>query len=281
MMVIVPQMNVSSKFFVVIKIKGIDGYPGGKSGAGTYQKIINEIRPHHQLVIPFLGNCAIIRNISRAFITIGIDACSQIISKWSTVELDRIDLINDCGIKFLENEIFKNPGIIETNKLNCPFFSGNTVIYCDPPYPIESRSTKREIYKYEMNIDDHERLLKAIKKQCCDVLISTYENDLYKDELKDWRLKKFMSMTRGGLRQEYLYMNYPEPDELHDYSFLGHDYRERERISKKIKRHVDRLMSLPVLERKAILKNLVSADNDKSVDNGSLTPLIKNKDVTR
>ena len=51
-------------------------------------------------------------------------------------------------------------------------------------------------------------------------------------------------------------MNYPPPQELHDYSFLGADYRERERIKHKIKRWTDRLKSLPPLERAAILEAL-------------------------
>jgi hypothetical protein len=61
-------------------------------------------------------------------------------------------------------------------------------------------------------------------------------------------------MTRGGtLATEYLWMNYPEPDSLHDYSYLGDNYRERERIKRKKTRWVNRLKKLDRLERKAIL----------------------------
>jgi len=235
----------------MIKIKGIKTYPGGKGSAGTYQKIINEIRPHHQLIIPFLGNCGVVRNITRATTTIGIDISREIVDTWRKMKFDWINLFSLDAITYLEY-----------------YFPPGTVIYCDPPYPIESRSSKRKIYDHEMSMDDHERLLKSLKKQKCDVLISTYENDLYKQELSDWRLKKFLAMTRGGLRTEYLYMNYPEPVELHDYRFLGENFRERERISNKIKRHVNRLKKLPILERKAILKSLVAADtnfNDEEV----------------
>ena len=69
----------------MIKIKGIETYPGGKAASGSFQKIINEIPPHEMLVIPFLGNCAVTRNISRADTTIGIDACSQIVSVWKSI----------------------------------------------------------------------------------------------------------------------------------------------------------------------------------------------------
>ena len=76
-------------------------------------------------------------------------------------------------------------------------------------------------------------------------------------------------MTRGGVRREFLYMNYDEPEELHDYSFLGDDFRERERISKKIQRHVNKLSKLPLLERKAIVKAITSGNINSNSDTSS------------
>ena len=41
-------------------------------------------------------------------------------------------------------------------------------------------------------------------------------------------------MTRGGrLATEWVWMNYPEPIALHDYRYLGEDFREREPIKRK------------------------------------------------
>jgi hypothetical protein len=53
-------------------------------------------------------------------------------------------------------------------------------------------------------------------------------------------------------------MNYPKPNSLHDYSFLGNDFRERERIRKKIFRHVEGLKRLPDHERGAIIEAITS-----------------------
>ncbi len=53
-------------------------------------------------------------------------------------------------------------------------------------------------------------------------------------------------------------MNYPQPEELHDYRYLGEDFVDRQRIHRKIQRHVDKLLGLPVLERNAILAALRS-----------------------
>ena len=61
-------------------------------------------------------------------------------------------------------------------------------------------------------------------------------------------------MTRGGtLATEWVWFNYPEPDELHDYRFLGRDFRERERINRKKRRWVARLKGMRRLERQALL----------------------------
>ena len=38
-------------------------YPGGKSGAGIYQRLINLIPRHRILIVPFAGHCGVVRNI--------------------------------------------------------------------------------------------------------------------------------------------------------------------------------------------------------------------------
>lgn len=81
------------------------------------------------------------------------------------------------------------------------------------------------------------------------VAISSYPNALYDDRLKDWRYIDFTAQTRRGAATERLYMNYPEPDELHDYSYLGSDYKDRERIKLKFQRWVCSFESLPTIEQ--------------------------------
>lgn len=237
----------------MIKINGIDHYFGGKGGSGTYQRIINHIRPHDVLIVPFLGNCAITRYM-RSRTTIGIDAAWEIIKFWKGMKYDWIELINGCGIEFLE--FFIPEGTIRY------------VVYCDPPYPLQSRKSQLNIYEHELTDLEHYRLLKVLKRIAkfpnVDLLISTYKNAMYMMELSDWNLDTFNSTTRQGVAVEYLYMNYRNVDgKLHDYSFIGKDYRERERIKKKINRWVSRLEKLPAPERNAIINAI-----DKSGTNG-------------
>ena len=90
------------------------------------------------------------------------------------------------------------------------------------------------------------------------VMISGYESSLYEKSLKSWHIHSFQAATHHGIATEWIWMNYPAPVELHDYRYLGDNFRERERIKKRTKRWVARLKKMPVLERKAFLSAISS-----------------------
>ena len=236
----------------MIKVDGIEHYTGGKAGDGVYQAVINEIRPHDYLIIPFLGNCAIMRHIKKAELTVGMDLDTSLVAKWQAMEFSDIKIHCQDGIEYLD----RLPLNIPINK--------KVAIYCDPPYPISSRKGQRELYRHELTDEQHLRLLQILKKINrlsnangmipIDILISTYPNKLYENELEGWRLKTYQAQTRRGRATEHLYMNFKNDEGiLHDYSFVGECYRQRERIKKKITRHVNRLLQLPASERNAII----------------------------
>ncbi len=58
---------------------------------------------------------------------------------------------------------------------------------------------------------------------------------------------------------EWVWMNYPKPRKLHEYTYLGDNFRERERIKRKAGRWVTRFTNLPALERAAIIDQLHGA----------------------
>lgn len=58
-------------------------YPGGKSGAGIFQRLISLIPPHRVLVVPFAGHCGVARNIRPAEHTIVIDRDASVCQWWS------------------------------------------------------------------------------------------------------------------------------------------------------------------------------------------------------
>ena len=88
-------------------------------------------------------------------------------------------------------------------------------------------------------------------------MISGYASDLYNERLADWRRIEYKARVRSGdIVMENLWMNYPEPTELHDYQYLGCSFRERDRIKKRNSRWKDRIINLPQLERMALLEHL-------------------------
>lgn len=223
-------------------------YKGSKDGSGVYQAIINQIPSHIVYIEAFLGNGAIFKHKKLAQTSILIDINPKIIEDWRAVnsfDYDMIHLMNIDALQYLNQlligEAFKDD-------------PENVFIYLDPPYVMTSRSCKRDIYKYEMTEEQHRQLLKMIKQLPFKVAISCYPDDLYDRSLTDWRRIVFRTQIRNGPAIEILYMNYPEPEKLHDYSFIGKDFRERERIRQKIKRHVNGLLRLPIHERNAILE---------------------------
>ena len=132
-------------------------------------------------------------------------------------------------------------------------FTGSELVYCDPPYLMETRSGRR-LYQHELSSSSHRRLLRVVMEIPAKVMISGYWSEMYAETLKDWNSINFQTMTRGGkLATEWLWFNFPPPIELHDYSFLGKNFRERERIKRKKARWTARLQRMPALERQSLL----------------------------
>jgi hypothetical protein len=140
-----------------------------------------------------------------------------------------------------------------------------TLIYCDPPYLREVRSSKERIYAREFcSEEEHRPLLTILNKRRSMVMISGYDSDLYRELLAPpkWRQIVYKAGTRGGPRDECLWMNYPEPVELHDYRYLGTGYRERERIRRKQKRWRAKLEAMPLMERQALMSVIEELRNE-------------------
>jgi len=131
-------------------------------------------------------------------------------------------------------------------------FQPMDLIYCDPPYLMETRSSGR-LYKHEMSDAQHAELLATILDLPCRVMISGYWSEMYADALQGWRSINFEAMTRGGMATEWLWFNFPEPDELHDWRFLGKDNRERTNFRRQKERWIARLRRMPVLKKRALL----------------------------
>jgi hypothetical protein len=137
---------------------------------------------------------------------------------------------------------------------------GDEFVYLDPPYLLETRRQHRRLYRYELERADHERLLAILLWLPCPVMVSGYWSRLYADYLSSWHTATFETITRGGKpATEWVWMNYPAPVALHDYRYLGDGFRERERIKRKIRRWVEKLRKMDILEKQAILAAIEEA----------------------
>jgi len=90
------------------------------------------------------------------------------------------------------------------------FDSSDTLFYCDPPYPHESRGDKNA-YRYEMSNEDHIRLANVLHNVKGKVAISGYKCKLMDELYKDWyihisKTKKALSIK--SYRTEILWTNY-------------------------------------------------------------------------
>lgn len=219
----------------------IANYDGGKGQAGVYQRIINQIPPHDVYIEGCLGGGAVMWHKRPARISYGVEIDPAIVDEWRRVEFPSLRLVCGNVVKFLERFTW----------------SGSELVYLDPPYVRDTRSFKGDLYEYEMTDQQHEELLKVIKRIPARVIISGYWSEMYAEALAGWRAVSFPAVKRSGeVAEEWLWLNFPEPVELHDYRYLGSNFRERERIKRKRQRWERRLRSLPALERYSIMAAL-------------------------
>jgi DNA adenine methylase len=219
-------------------------FSGGKGG--TYQKYINLMPPHDVYIESHLGGGAIMRYKRRAKRNIGIEIDPEIIEIWNTRNQIDFELNHGDAISFLKSYPF----------------TGQELVYCDPPYLRETRKKYYPLYKYEYSLSQHIELLEMIKSLPCMVIISGYESSLYRESLKSWHTHSFQATTHHGMATEWIWMNYSTPVQLHDYRYLGDNFREREKIKLKIKRWSAKFKSMSILERQAFL-SAIHAGNEK------------------
>lgn len=280
-------------------------YPGGKNGGGAYQTLINLMPPHSVYIEPFLGSGAVMRMKRPAKVNIGLDLDGEALAiartaifvehagengkngderrhgssepaRWAeSAESD--DGSGGIAIADVERSLNVGPNdatrwIFEVrdgiNYLAELPWSGSELVYCDPPYLMSTRRSGK-LYKHEMSDVEHRRLLRVLLKAPCMVMVSGYDSALYRACLRDWNAIQYQAMTRGGSQAtEWVWFNFPPPVALHDYRYLGKNFRERERIKRKKARWTARLERMPVLERQSLLA-AIEAFSARTGDGGS------------
>jgi site-specific DNA-adenine methylase len=215
-------------------------YFGSKAASGLFQNIIAMMPPHDTYIETHLGGGAIMKRKPPALNNIGIDRDPETLTGF---DCDYpVDLVNCCAHHFLTQYTF----------------SGSELIYCDPPYLVETRTSRRR-YRFEYTKQDHMGLLELLKSLPCQVILSGYPSPLYDDLLGDWNSIELQAMSRGGPRTEKLWYNY-EIDRVHWATYAGKDFTDRQRIKRKAQRWAKKYQALPKAERLAILAAIMEVE---------------------
>jgi DNA adenine methylase len=231
-------------------------YPGQKNIPGVYQKIINQIPAFSEMIELFAGSAQITKLID-------LDG-----KKCTLIDADS-SVINQLKNEWVEDSFHhkKLNGLIhfyltdallylKTSNNDSYTFRNGRFIFADPPYHHSTRPNNKEIYTNEMTHEQHLEFLQECLSLNCMCMIIHPSCDLYNEMLKDWRKVEIKIRYHRKTSVEYLYMNYPEPTQLQDYSFLGSDCWDRQRIDKRVKAAVAKFTKMNVLERNKILNEL-------------------------
>lgn len=133
-----------------------------------------------------------------------VDCSSSAITTWQSVHQRLISASQRFRSVVIENK----PAIDLIASLD---ERDDVLFYLDPPYMTETRVThgNKKGYSHEMLDEQHEELLNVILKSKNKVMISGYENPLYKDKLKNWSLTTFDSEKLSHrASKEFLWMNF-------------------------------------------------------------------------
>lgn len=142
-----------------------------------------------------LGRWANCKNTSRA-------GMSGVVSRW----LGSVDMLPFIAERLLRVQIENRPAtqLIEL------YDDKESLFYCDPPYPHESRGDSKA-YGFEMTDDEHTKLAKVLRNVKGKVAMSGYRCDLMDTLYRGWRRRDAPAKLCHSIkksRREVLWMNY-------------------------------------------------------------------------
>lgn len=214
-------------------------YPGGKGR--SYQHVINLMPPHRRYIETHVGGGAVLRRKRPAAENIIIDLDPAVTDRWKARGLKNVAVRTGDALRILP-------------ELNV---SEEDLIYSDPPYLPETRRSQK-YYRYDYSEADHIALLDALLTLPCKVILSGYRSDLYERRLSGWSRTDYEALTHRGLVVESAWTNFEPGCVLHDYRYIGGDFREREASKRRRDNLFQRITSVKPIERNAVLAELAN-----------------------
>ena len=216
------------------------GYFGSKATSGLCQPIIALMPPHDTYIETHLGGGAIMQRKAPALRNIGIDLDQRALQKFQCAY--PVERVHGCAHRFLADYDYR----------------GRELVYCDPPYLKETRSSSRR-YRFDYEERDHLELLALLSKLPCHVILSGYCSALYEQWLTGWQSLTLQVMNQAGVRTEKVWFNFTL-DRVHWASYAGSNHTDRQRIKRKAQSWGRRYLELPPGERQAVLAALMAVE---------------------
>jgi len=132
-----------------------------------------------------------------------------VVSRW----LGSVEMLPEIANRLLRVQIENRPAI-EVIRL---YDSPNTLFYCDPPYPHQSRGDAKA-YGFEMSDDEHRELARVLRAVRGKVAVSGYSCELMNELYSDWYRTEAPTKHCHSCKQprtEVLWTNYEIPDGTH------------------------------------------------------------------
>jgi DNA adenine methylase len=215
-------------------------YFGSKATSGLCQPIIALMPPHETYIETHLGGGAIMRRKPPALRNIGIDLNQRTLERFQCEY--PVELVHGCAHRFLADYDYR----------------GRELVYCDPPYLKETRSSERR-YRFDYEEHHHLELLRLLTQLPCRVILSGYPSALYDEWLTQWHSVELQVMNQAGVRTEKVWFNFT-PDRVHWARYTGKNHTERQRIKRKAETWGRRYRALPRGERLAVLSALMAVE---------------------
>lgn len=218
-------------------------YFGSKATSGLCQPIIAMMPPHDTYIETHLGGGAIMQRKPPARVNIGIDLNPRVIARF---ECDYpVQRVHGCAHRFLAEYDYQ----------------GRELVYCDPPYLLHTRTSRRR-YRFDYQEQDHIELLTLLKRLPCQVILSGYPSALYDRLLEGWNQVELQVMNQAGVRTEKLWFNFAV-DRVHWASFAGKNFTDRQRIKRKAAGWGQRYQAMPRAERVAVLAAIMAVEAEQ------------------
>jgi DNA adenine methylase len=215
-------------------------YFGSKATSGLCQPIIAMMPPHDTYIETHLGGGAIMKRKPPAQVNIGIDIDPRAIARFACGY--PVQRVHGCAHRFLAEYDYQ----------------GRELVYCDPPYLLHTRTSRRR-YRFDYRERDHIELLALLKRLPCQVILSGYPSALYDRLLEGWNQLELQVMNQAGVRTEKLWFNFAV-DRVHWASFAGKNFTDRQRIKRKAAGWGQRYQAMPRAERVAILAAIMAVE---------------------